>query len=170
MWWKQFSIYFQIILALLPVYSDAFFTRLKILIEVDHLQGVATPYLQIKGTNKDIVSSAGSALNLDGSYTTKVWLEVFSQSMESICIYLTYFLYLFSFMVSFWFAELSSNYFGELTSWWKCFGWYSQSTSCKAAGTGWVHPVSGMFAGRCLRMFTFCTPYMEPFLISYLWG
>jgi hypothetical protein len=66
--------------------------------------------------------------------------------MESICIYLTYFLYLFSFMVSFWFAELSSNYFGELTSWWKCFGWYSQSTSCKAAGTGWVHPVSGMFS------------------------
>ena len=126
--------------------TDAFFTQLKILIEVDHLQGVATPYLQIKGTNKDIVSSAGSALSLDGSYTTKVWLEVFSQSMESICIYLTYFLYLFSFMVSFWFAELSSNYFGELTSWWKCFGWYSQSTSCKAAGTGWVHPVSGMFS------------------------
>lgn len=58
------------------VYSDAFFTLLKILIEVDHLQGVATPYLQIKGTNKDIVSSAGSALSLDGSYTTKVWLGI----------------------------------------------------------------------------------------------
>ena len=86
-------------MALLPVYSDAFFTPLKILIEVDHLQGVATPYLQIKGTNKDIVSSAGSALNLDGSYTTKVWLGVLSQSMGNIGICLTYFLYLFSFMV-----------------------------------------------------------------------
>jgi hypothetical protein len=45
---------------------------MKILIEVDHLQGVTNPYIQIKGTNKEIVSSAASALSLDGSYTTKV--------------------------------------------------------------------------------------------------
>jgi hypothetical protein len=49
-----------------------YFTQMKILIEVDHLQGVTNPYIQIKGTNKEIVSSAASALSLDGSYTTKV--------------------------------------------------------------------------------------------------
>uniref|UniRef100_K3YE54 Phosphoribulokinase/uridine kinase domain-containing protein n=1 Tax=Setaria italica TaxID=4555 RepID=K3YE54_SETIT len=65
------------------VYSDAFFTPLKILIEVDHLQGVATPYLQIKGTNKDIVSSAGSALSLDGSYTTKSYLQIILESLPA---------------------------------------------------------------------------------------
>jgi hypothetical protein len=59
------------------------FTRLKILIEVDHLQGLTTPYLQIKGTNKEIVSSAGSALSLDSSYTTKVCLRP-NQSVWSI--------------------------------------------------------------------------------------
>jgi hypothetical protein len=49
---------------------------MKILIEVDHLQGVTNPYIQIKGTNKEIVSSAASALSLDGSYTTKVLKSV----------------------------------------------------------------------------------------------
>lgn len=52
------------------------FTQLKILIEVDHLHGVTHPYLQIKGANKEIVSSAASALSLDGSYTTKVLLKI----------------------------------------------------------------------------------------------
>jgi len=63
--------------------TDAFFTQLKILIEVDHLQGVTTPYLQIKGTNKDIVSSAGSALSLDGSYTTKSYLQIILESLPA---------------------------------------------------------------------------------------
>lgn len=45
---------------------------LKILIEVDHLQDVPSPYIQIKGANKEAVTAAGSALKLDGSYTTKV--------------------------------------------------------------------------------------------------
>lgn len=44
----------------------------QILIEVDHLQDIPSPYLQIKGVNKEAVTSAGSALKLDGSYTTKV--------------------------------------------------------------------------------------------------
>lgn len=49
-----------------------FFWLLKILIEVDHLQDVPSPYIQIKGANKEAVTAAGSALKLDGSYTTKV--------------------------------------------------------------------------------------------------
>ncbi|KAL5193064.1 Uridine-cytidine kinase C [Glycine soja] len=49
------------------IYQDG-----KILIEVDHLQDVPGPYIQIKGANKDAVAAAGSMLKLDGSYTTKV--------------------------------------------------------------------------------------------------
>ncbi|XP_021318438.1 uncharacterized protein LOC8086455 isoform X2 [Sorghum bicolor] len=60
------------------IYQDG-----KILIEVDHLQGVSTPYLQIKGTNKDIVTSAGSALSLDGSYTTKSYLQIILESLPA---------------------------------------------------------------------------------------
>ncbi|KAL6851474.1 hypothetical protein ACP4OV_020407 [Aristida adscensionis] len=60
------------------IYQDG-----KILIEVDHLQGAATPYLQIKGTNKEIVSSAGSALSLDGSYTTKSYLQIILESLPA---------------------------------------------------------------------------------------
>ncbi|KAF5751842.1 P-loop containing nucleoside triphosphate hydrolases superfamily protein isoform 1 [Tripterygium wilfordii] len=48
------------------IYQDG-----KILIEVDHLQGSPSPYLQIKGVDKDAVAAAGSMLKLDGSYTTK---------------------------------------------------------------------------------------------------
>lgn len=53
------------------IYQDG-----KILIEVDHLQDVPSPYIQVKGVNKDIVAAAGSTLNLDGSYTTKSYLEI----------------------------------------------------------------------------------------------
>ncbi|KQJ82026.1 hypothetical protein BRADI_5g05077v3 [Brachypodium distachyon] len=60
------------------IYQDG-----KILIEVDHLQGVTNPYLQIKGTNKDIVSSAASALNLEGSYTTKSYLQIILESLPT---------------------------------------------------------------------------------------
>lgn len=60
------------------IYQDG-----KILTEVDHLQGVAAPYLQIKGTNKGIVSSAGSALGLDGSYTTKSYLQIILESLPA---------------------------------------------------------------------------------------
>lgn len=57
---------------------------LKILIEVDHLQDVPSPYIQIKGANKEAVTAAGSALKLDGSYTTKVpHLEIPSLSSSS---------------------------------------------------------------------------------------
>jgi hypothetical protein len=78
---------------------------LKILIEVDHLQGVSTPYLQIKGTNKDIVTSAGSALSLDGSYTTKVWLGF----LKSINAKHSYIYSLFLFSVS-WFLGAMQSY------------------------------------------------------------
>ncbi|KAJ8769270.1 hypothetical protein K2173_002198 [Erythroxylum novogranatense] len=53
------------------IYQDG-----KILIEVDHLQDTATPYLQIKGVNKEAVAAAGSTLKLDGSYTTKSYLQI----------------------------------------------------------------------------------------------
>ncbi|XP_031111622.1 uncharacterized protein LOC116015635 isoform X1 [Ipomoea triloba] len=53
------------------IYQDG-----KILIEVDHLQDVPTPYIQIKGVNKEIVEAAGCALKLDGSYTTKSYLQI----------------------------------------------------------------------------------------------
>lgn len=39
---------------------------------MDHLQDAPTPYVQIKGVNKEAVAAAGSTLKLDGSYTTKV--------------------------------------------------------------------------------------------------
>ncbi|XP_047062851.1 uncharacterized protein LOC124670384 [Lolium rigidum] len=60
------------------IYQDG-----KILIEVDHLQGVTNPYIQIKGTNKEIVSSAASALSLDGSYTTKSYLQIILESLPA---------------------------------------------------------------------------------------
>jgi hypothetical protein len=56
---------------------------LKILIEVDSLQGETNPYLQIKGTNKEIVSSAASALSLDDSYTTKSYLQIILESLPA---------------------------------------------------------------------------------------
>ncbi|KAL3510588.1 hypothetical protein ACH5RR_029989 [Cinchona calisaya] len=58
------------------IYQDG-----KILIEVDHLQDVPSPYLQIKGVNKDIVVAAGSTLNLDGLYTTKSYLEIIQERL-----------------------------------------------------------------------------------------
>lgn len=62
---------------------------LKILIEVDHLQDVPSPYIQIKGANKEAVTAAGSALKLDGSYTTKVPL-LFRDNFSSNIVYLLY--------------------------------------------------------------------------------
>ncbi|XP_022776411.1 uncharacterized protein LOC111318047 isoform X6 [Durio zibethinus] len=53
------------------IYQDG-----KILIEVDRLQDASSPYLQIKGVNKEAVAAAGSALKLDGSYTTKSYLQI----------------------------------------------------------------------------------------------
>ncbi|KAK9106111.1 hypothetical protein Scep_022955 [Stephania cephalantha] len=58
------------------IYQDG-----KILIEVDHLQDVPGPYLQIKGTNREVVATAGSTLNLDGSYTTKSYLQIILESL-----------------------------------------------------------------------------------------
>ncbi|XP_057963018.1 inorganic pyrophosphatase TTM1 isoform X2 [Malania oleifera] len=53
------------------IYQDG-----KILIEVDHLLDVPSPYLQIKGVNKEAVAAAGSTLKLDGTYTTKSYLQI----------------------------------------------------------------------------------------------
>ncbi|XP_056164142.1 uncharacterized protein LOC115672562 isoform X3 [Syzygium oleosum] len=61
------------------IYQDG-----KILIEVDHLQDIPSPYLQIKGVNKEAVTSAGSALKLDGSYTTKSYLQIIMERLPAI--------------------------------------------------------------------------------------
>jgi hypothetical protein len=57
---------------------------LKILIEVDHLQDVPSPYIQIKGANKEAVTAAGSALKLDGSYTTKSYLQIVLERLPPV--------------------------------------------------------------------------------------
>ncbi|KAL2546180.1 P-loop containing nucleoside triphosphate hydrolase superfamily protein [Forsythia ovata] len=61
------------------IYQDG-----KILIEVDHLQDVPSPYLQIKGINKEIVVAAGSTLKLDGSYTTKSYLQIILERLPAL--------------------------------------------------------------------------------------
>ncbi|GAA0153655.1 nucleotide kinase [Lithospermum erythrorhizon] len=61
------------------IYQDG-----KILIEVDHLQDIISPFIQIKGANKEVVASAGSKLGLDGSYTTKSYLEIIFESLPEI--------------------------------------------------------------------------------------
>ncbi|KAK7362560.1 hypothetical protein VNO77_04676 [Canavalia gladiata] len=61
------------------IYQDG-----KILIEVDHLQDVPGPYIQIKGVNKDAVTAAGSMLKLDGSYTTKSYLDIILERLPVI--------------------------------------------------------------------------------------
>ncbi|KAJ8548205.1 hypothetical protein K7X08_030674 [Anisodus acutangulus] len=55
-----------------------------ILIEVDHLQDVPSPYIQIKGVNKEVVAAAGSTLKLDGSYTTKSYLQLVLERLPSL--------------------------------------------------------------------------------------
>ncbi|ONK81792.1 uncharacterized protein A4U43_C01F32920 [Asparagus officinalis] len=60
------------------IYQDG-----KILIEVDHLQANPSPYLQIKGTNKEVVSAAASTLSLDGSYTTKTFLQIILENLPA---------------------------------------------------------------------------------------
>ncbi|XP_023639295.1 uncharacterized protein LOC17885014 isoform X3 [Capsella rubella] len=61
------------------IYQDG-----KILIEVDHLQDVPSPYIQIKGANKEAVTAAGSALKLDGSYTTKSYLQIVLERLPPV--------------------------------------------------------------------------------------
>ncbi|KDP38059.1 hypothetical protein JCGZ_04702 [Jatropha curcas] len=56
----------------------------KILIEVDHLQDIPSPYIQIKGVNKDAVATAGSTLKLDGSYTTKSYLQIILERLPAM--------------------------------------------------------------------------------------
>ncbi|GAB4828768.1 hypothetical protein Ancab_018428 [Ancistrocladus abbreviatus] len=53
------------------IYQDG-----KILIEVDHLQDMTIPCIQIKGVDKEAVIAAGSMLKLDGSYATKSYLQI----------------------------------------------------------------------------------------------
>ncbi|XP_050271608.1 uncharacterized protein LOC126715161 isoform X4 [Quercus robur] len=61
------------------IYQDG-----KILIEVDHLQDAPSPYLQIKGVNKEAVAAAGSMLKLDGSYTTKSYLQIILEGLPAM--------------------------------------------------------------------------------------
>ncbi|KAJ0981339.1 hypothetical protein J5N97_009594 [Dioscorea zingiberensis] len=60
------------------IYQDG-----KILVEVDHMQGAPSPYLQIKGINKEVVSAAATMLSLDGSYTTKTYLQIILENLPS---------------------------------------------------------------------------------------
>ncbi|CAN0923074.1 Uridine-cytidine kinase C [Linum grandiflorum] len=60
------------------IYQDG-----KILIEVDHLQDAPSPYLQIKGVDKEVVAAAGSTLKLDGSYTTKSYLQIVLENLPA---------------------------------------------------------------------------------------
>ncbi|KAJ6321955.1 hypothetical protein OIU77_011943 [Salix suchowensis] len=61
------------------IYKDG-----KILIEVDHLQDTPGPFLQIKGVNKEAVAAAGSTLKLDGSYTTKSYLQIILERLPAM--------------------------------------------------------------------------------------
>ncbi|XP_061985543.1 uncharacterized protein LOC133704660 isoform X1 [Populus nigra] len=61
------------------IYQDG-----KILIEVDHLQDIPSPYIQIKGVNKEAVAAAGSTLKLDGSYTTKSYLQIILERLPAM--------------------------------------------------------------------------------------
>ncbi|GMH15170.1 hypothetical protein Nepgr_017011 [Nepenthes gracilis] len=61
------------------IYQDG-----KILIEVDHLQDVTSPYIQIKGVDKEAVTAAGSMLKLDGSYTTKSYVQIIFESLPAL--------------------------------------------------------------------------------------
>ncbi|XP_059649557.1 uncharacterized protein LOC132295347 isoform X2 [Cornus florida] len=61
------------------IYQDG-----KILIEVDNLQDAPSPYIQIKGIDKEAVAAAGSALNLDGSYTTKSYLQIVLERLPAL--------------------------------------------------------------------------------------
>ncbi len=61
----------------------------QLLVEVDHLKNISTPYIQIKGSNKEAVAAAGLALNLEGSYTTMVRTE------NPLYRFLQYFLWVF---------------------------------------------------------------------------
>ncbi|XP_006469179.1 uncharacterized protein LOC102609255 isoform X2 [Citrus sinensis] len=61
------------------IYQDG-----KILIEVDHLQDAPSPYLQIKGVDKEAVAAAGSTLKLDGSYTTKSYLQIILEKLPAV--------------------------------------------------------------------------------------
>uniref|UniRef100_A0A2P2J5I4 Uridine-cytidine kinase C-like n=1 Tax=Rhizophora mucronata TaxID=61149 RepID=A0A2P2J5I4_RHIMU len=61
------------------IYQDG-----KILIEVDHLQDAPSPYLQIKGVDKEAVAAAGSTLKLDSSYTTKSYLQIVLERLPAM--------------------------------------------------------------------------------------
>ncbi|KAI9079828.1 hypothetical protein K1719_038238 [Acacia pycnantha] len=61
------------------IYQDG-----KILIEVDHLQDVSGPYIQIKGVDKDAVEAAGSMLKLDDTYTTKSYLQIILENVPAL--------------------------------------------------------------------------------------
>lgn len=111
------------------------FWLLKILIEVDHLQDVPSPYIQIKGVNKKAVTAAGSALKLDGSYTTKVpFLSSFTCMLRIISLL---------FPLVFLNEELPSNSFGKTTTSSEKFKWNPYTTSSAVARTCGIHTVSG---------------------------
>lgn len=55
--------------------------------EVDHLQDVPGPYIQTQGAKKEVVVAAGWALELNGSYTIKVFPTFFLNLKYLFCCY-----------------------------------------------------------------------------------
>ncbi|CAA0820545.1 P-loop containing nucleoside triphosphate hydrolases superfamily protein [Striga hermonthica] len=64
--------------------SASIYQNGKILVEIDHLQDVPNSYLQIKGANKETVVAVGSILKLDGSYTTKSYLQIIQEILPAM--------------------------------------------------------------------------------------
>ncbi|GAQ80951.1 nucleoside triphosphate hydrolases superfamily protein [Klebsormidium nitens] len=52
----------------------------RLTIEIDTLENISDKYIQIKATDRDLVQRTGSALGLDGSYTTKPFLDIIHDS------------------------------------------------------------------------------------------
>lgn len=70
----------------IPKGGEIFFPHFsfEILVEVDNLQDVPSPYIQIKGVDKEAVAAAGSMLKLDGSYTTKSYLQIILERLPAL--------------------------------------------------------------------------------------
>lgn len=117
-----------------------------------------SPYIQIKGANKEAVTAAGSALKLDGSYTTKVpFLSSFPYMLCVISLL---------FPLVFLNEELPSNSFGKTTTSSEKFKWNPYTTSSSVARTCGIHSISGnqvvsalspllsLFCVLCLKWFS----------------
>lgn len=100
-----------------------------------------SPYIQIKGANKEAVTAAGSALKLDGSYTTKVLLAFFLYPVSSSPF--TYYYTNLNCLFVLLHEELPSNSVGKTTTSPEKFKWNPYTTSSSVARTCGIHTISG---------------------------